>query len=188
MDPLTLLVKTNPQPHLNLAQECWLCASATSPGKIPQAGCLSESPLQCKCWGPVKLSWVGAAFGTLLMWCNLPLLIKLSGFTVEVELCLKPYFFVIVLRQVRTDLIPHSFCCIDLHELISISLMAFLDHVTLSCIKWSTYNHRADRVSCKVASNMTPPEVTMYIPKEVFSLSEEGGRNCVVRCPRFSTA
>lgn len=133
-------------------------------------------------------TWVGVAFGTLLMWCNLPLVINLSGFTVEDDLCLKPYFFIIVLRQVQTHLIPHSFCCIDLHKLISISLMAFLDHVTLSRIKWSTYNHRADRVSCKIASNMTLPEVTMYIPKEAFSFSEEGGRNCVVRCPRFSTA
>lgn len=133
-------------------------------------------------------TWVGAAFGTLLMWCNLPLVINLSGFTVEDDLCLKPYFFIIVLRQVQTHLIPHSFCCIDLHKLISISLMAFLDHVTLSRIKWSTYSHRADRVSCKIASNMTLPEVTMYIPKEAFSFSEEGGRNCVVRCPRFSTA
>lgn len=81
---------------------------------------------------------------------------------------------------------PHP-AQLDLHELISISLMVLLDRVTSSRIKRSTYNHRADRVARKITSNMTPPEAAMYIPKEPVPLSEEGGRNCFVRCPRFGS-
>lgn len=125
-------------------------------------------------------------FEALLMSYNLPLLIKASEVTVEVErIAPKTIFFG---GQAWTDLILHSLiCCIDVHELISISLMVLLDRVTSSRIKWSTYNHRADRVSRKITSNMTPPEAAMYIPKEPVSLSEEGGRNCFVRCPRFGS-
>lgn len=117
---------------------------------------------------------------------NLPLLIKLSEIAAEVErIAPKTIFFG---GQVWRDLILHSLiCCIDVHELISISLMVLLDRVTSSRIKRNASNHRADGVSRRITANMTPPEAAMYIPKEPVSLPEEGGRNSFVRCPRFGS-